>query len=275
MKTTLETMTPTRARELLARNEGNRALRGSHVDYFVEQIKSGNWQVTHQGIAIAKDGRLLDGQHRLMAISLAQKPVQIQVSTGLDADVYKVTDCGLKRTAYDRIHLVDNKAQNALICKIISSYVRYGLRYREAIPVSMIEDEFLRYTKSWLWVTAQFCKPMRVYGRIGILAAIGIYHVVDAGKAAEFADGYRTGENLTGASPVLTLRRSVECSADAINDYWRAMAAIKAHLHGRPLAKIHLAIEDVLGNQNSCRLIQSRTAKGIKAAKTRNLRESA
>jgi hypothetical protein len=79
MHTHVETITPERARALLGSN-GNRPLRKTRVLAFVEVLKRGHWRLSHQGIAIAADGRVLDGQHRLAAIAEADVTVQMCVT---------------------------------------------------------------------------------------------------------------------------------------------------------------------------------------------------
>lgn len=61
-------MTPAMAERFLARNEGNRLIRRYKVEAIADAIRRGEWETTHQGIAIDPDGRLIDGQHRLSAI---------------------------------------------------------------------------------------------------------------------------------------------------------------------------------------------------------------
>jgi hypothetical protein len=273
MKTSIENITPAKALAYLARNRINRPLRQKWVESLAQQITSGNWQLTHQGIAIAKSGELIDGQHRLSAVVLADKAVHMTVATEVDDSVYKVTDCGLKRASHDRLHLVDSVGENRLLCEVVGQYVRQALKVRGAIPTSAIEDAFLHYADSWLWIGAQFSKRVPIFTRAGVLAAIGIYHVIDKEKAAEFCHGYRTGENLTAGSPVLTLRRSIEGTPAAGNspssDYWRTVSATRAHYHDRTLKSVMEATEDMVGNQNSIRLIAERERKAAKAASTR------
>jgi hypothetical protein len=269
MKTITEKITPQRATEYLAKNSGNRGLRPSHVDYLAEQIASGHWQVSPQGIAFSDTGRLLDGQHRLAAIVQSGISVEMRVTTGCHEDTFKVLDGGLKRAIHERAHLVDNAGQNALICRLITAYCRYGLRHQAAVPISMIEEEFLRYADSWLWGAAQFNVRMRLYGIAGVLSAIAIYHSVDKNRAADFWGGYSSGEGLAGGSPVLALRRSIEYDRDSASGYWRAMSAIKADMDDRPLIKIFPAAEDIIGNNNSFRLIAARREKNIKGVKSR------
>jgi|LakMenEpi03Aug12_release.lakeMendotaPanAssembly.Ray.scaffolds.fasta_scaffold601331_2 hypothetical protein len=84
MNTRLEVIGPEQAKIYLQMNTGNRNLQKGVVEQYAKDIRAGNWTLTHQGIAFAKDGRLLDGQHRLEAIVLAGIAVEMLVTFGLD-----------------------------------------------------------------------------------------------------------------------------------------------------------------------------------------------
>lgn len=88
MKTELVNVTPALAREWLKRNTKNRPLRPSHVETLRQAFARGEFVTTHQGIAFDMDDELVDGQHRLQAISLMPDgfSVTMQVSTGLDRE---------------------------------------------------------------------------------------------------------------------------------------------------------------------------------------------
>ncbi len=43
-------------------------------------MREGHWDTTHQGIAIASDGTLVDGQHRLLAIVESGVTVRMNVT---------------------------------------------------------------------------------------------------------------------------------------------------------------------------------------------------
>lgn len=61
-------ITPAMARRLLEKNINNRPLQPAAVERYMRDIAAGNWQLTHQCIAVDIDGNLVDGQHRLTAI---------------------------------------------------------------------------------------------------------------------------------------------------------------------------------------------------------------
>ena len=73
----MTTITPPMAALLLGNNGANRKLNKRHVDFLSDQIKSGKWQKIGQTIVIAKDGTLMDGQHRLTAIVACPKVIEV------------------------------------------------------------------------------------------------------------------------------------------------------------------------------------------------------
>lgn len=85
MKTIIELITPEKAAEYLSSNFGNRSLRKSHISALADEMKRGNWQCTHQGIAFNDKGILVDGQHRLHAVLLSGVSVELQVTRGIKA----------------------------------------------------------------------------------------------------------------------------------------------------------------------------------------------
>lgn len=101
VQTRVVLMTPEMAAALLERNTDNRHVRKPHVKYLAGIIERGEWILTNQGVGISKSGRLLDGQHRLMAIVMADKPVNIQVTEGLDDEAYMAIDTGITRSGTD------------------------------------------------------------------------------------------------------------------------------------------------------------------------------
>lgn len=103
MKIVLMTVTPELAAHYLQNNKSNRKLHPSHVARLADDIRSGRWQLTHQGIAINRHGELLDGQHRLRAIVATGVAVPMMVATGVisESAMGLMVDVGAVRTATD------------------------------------------------------------------------------------------------------------------------------------------------------------------------------
>lgn len=84
-------------------NTRNRNLRDNAIKNFAEDMKSGRWTLTHQGIAFYDDGVLADGQHRLLAVVKANVEVPFIVTHGLPKEAGAVLDQHSKRQAHDAI----------------------------------------------------------------------------------------------------------------------------------------------------------------------------
>jgi hypothetical protein len=105
MKTEILTVTPEMASMMLLGNRDNRKVKQTVVDYLANEIKLGRWQLTHQGVAISETGRLLDGQHRLLAIVKSGIPCKMMVTTGAHDETFMVLDSGVKRNLSDHTGL--------------------------------------------------------------------------------------------------------------------------------------------------------------------------
>jgi hypothetical protein len=98
MRTELVKVTPEMAQVWLQMNSKNRPMRTRWVEELANTIKRGEFQLTHQGIAFDTDGVLLDGQHRLAAIFLADIAVEMMVTWGAPPETFQALDIGQKRS---------------------------------------------------------------------------------------------------------------------------------------------------------------------------------
>lgn len=86
------TITPKRAIELLEANKNNRPITQAHVNRIAAQIFKGLWKFNGDTIKIAVDGDVLDGQHRLWAIIMADTAVETIVVYGIEKDAFATID---------------------------------------------------------------------------------------------------------------------------------------------------------------------------------------
>lgn len=107
MKTETVLVTPKLAAIWLENNGGNRTIRPGILGLYKNILLAGEWQLTHQGVAISDTGKLLDGQHRLKAIMETGISAEMQVSFGLSDDAFKVIDRGSPRTMSDATRLAE------------------------------------------------------------------------------------------------------------------------------------------------------------------------
>lgn len=125
-KTELLLITPQTAAEMLKNNSGNRPLSQARVDKYSQDMKLGNWKITHQGIAFDNNKRLLDGQHRLEAVVKSGAPVYLNVSHGLGGEIFDVLDTGGNRSKADVLGIAGLPPR---IAKIIGATIPYCVTY--------------------------------------------------------------------------------------------------------------------------------------------------
>lgn len=150
MQSKIVKLTPGMASNWLATNTINRPLRQSVVDGLVAAFKRGEYQATHQGIAFAETGELLDGQHRLHAIAKmpADFSVEIMVTRGLPPSVFRVIDCGLKRGHSDVLGITKGHAAVARFLASMYQTAKESITTDYLIPfVNGTEEPYARLTK--------------------------------------------------------------------------------------------------------------------------------
>ena len=100
------TVTPDQALNWLDNtNTRNRKLSEAYAERLARDISQGRWLLTHEGIAFDPHGVLLDGQHRLWAIVLADKPVQMYVWFDVTSDALMAINNGKSRSTVDILRL--------------------------------------------------------------------------------------------------------------------------------------------------------------------------
>lgn len=153
----VETVTPTLAFKYLETNHDNRPLRQWRIDANVAIIKSGRWRVTHQGIAFHADGRLVDGQHRLWAVVLADQTVQMVVARGLSDEDVAAIDNGFARTYMDHAHYQGWQAET-----ITAGMLRWmvgGIAYHNRpVPPDLLNEWYQFYEDGATFATEVYRK---------------------------------------------------------------------------------------------------------------------
>ena len=90
---------PDEAKAYLALNRENRKVNLKKVEILANEMNAGKWKSsTGETIKISKSGRLLDGQHRLLAVIKAMVTIYLDFAEGLSESIMPVIDSGLKRS---------------------------------------------------------------------------------------------------------------------------------------------------------------------------------
>jgi hypothetical protein len=115
-------ITPKEAKEFMSKNTLNRRLKQPRINLYANDILNGRWKMeTGEMIKISKTDRVLDGQHRLLAIIKANLPMYFHVAFDLEDSIFDVLDTGTPRTASDVFKIKGVKNENK-IPSIISVY---------------------------------------------------------------------------------------------------------------------------------------------------------
>lgn len=118
-------ITPERAKLLLERNTNNRTVNHNLVKTIASDIASGRWMLNGESVIISKDGELNDGQHRLLAVVLSQKPIQTLVFFGAERESRITVDMGKPRTVANLLSM-----DNITNCNNAAAITRLYVQYR-------------------------------------------------------------------------------------------------------------------------------------------------
>lgn len=133
MKVHIETITPERATELLGHNTSNRAANPRHIETLAKEMREGRFMTTGQTIQIADNGRLLDGQHRLLALVKAEFTCSFVVVSDLPESIFSAIDRGRRRTSGDVLGIAGYSQSNNRAALIVAL-----LNYEGNRPVSAV-----------------------------------------------------------------------------------------------------------------------------------------
>lgn len=208
-------MSPALAKALLEGNEKNRKVKTDTVDAYARDVRNGEWVLNHQGIAFFKDGTLMDGQHRLMAVVEAGVAVAMVVSTGwpkkLDTQqsaLMDAVDRGTVRSLRDQLELqhgIVNAKDVVHLGGAIAALCCGMDRVKKSSTATVLAIARL-YAAEFQWMEANICRDhgLRVTP-VGAVVMLGLG--VWPEKTREFYEQLKSGLGLTATSPVHHLRR--------------------------------------------------------------------
>lgn len=233
-------VTPELAEQWLAKNTHNRALREGHVRGLAHDMTTGAWTFNGEAIKFAPDGTLLDGQHRLAAIVMSGKSIQMLVVFDVDPQNQHTMDSGAKRTPGDMLRLRGEKNYNILAAGVRAcivwdaggrSFTGRGagqtvtnsqiLRYLDAHP------EMRTYAEQFAALRSHIPMPASV----GFLA-IKLFTEIDAADAEHFFDRLASDEGHYSGEPIYHLRKALLVPKDqnkiSYTPTWKLAVFIKA-----------------------------------------------
>lgn len=211
----VEIISPDTARELLTYNTHNRNIRGRVIAAYAVDMAAGNWRENGESIKLAKDGTVLDGQHRLHAIIESDTSQRMLVVRGLPMETQETVDGGAKRKFADVLKLRKETRYISIAALARGVHLwQIGHRGRGTgryVPTTSqllaTLDEFpdIRYS-------AEVIDSVHLHIPIH-KSILGLCHWlfnrIDADDCAFFFDRLKDGAGLMANDPIAVLRRTV------------------------------------------------------------------
>lgn len=200
---TVETITPEVAEEMLKDNKGNRKPRPTVWKRYARDMVDGNWSIDSSMIIFDWNGRLIDGQHRLLAVIDSGVTIECVVRRGADPDTRLTIDVGFKRQLKD---LLDWNGE------VNTTSLAAGIRmdWRLAHDLIFIRGQqyaSLSFHESLAWLDenpglrAATTIASNIKGKLGIptAGAVAFIHrirLIDSLEATQFLDQLTSGQNM-------------------------------------------------------------------------------
>ena len=200
MHITTETITPQIATTWLESNTNNRNVNKLAVDQYASDMARGYWKLNGDPIRLGTN-RLIDGQHRLMAVCKSGVSIESVVIRGLDNDVFNTIDAGRKRTAGDTFGLHGETNANALASalRVIDKYNQGRMWWTSSPSTQEIQALLLEHPS--VRESVRFCGSFRIISPASAAALHYLFSSVSPVSADEFMEKIRDGRGMDMGEP--------------------------------------------------------------------------
>jgi len=217
MQTKIVTITPTQAALWLSRDEAlgkpNRRINPDNLAKCMNAIKDEAWALNGETIKFTKDGRLLDGQHRLSACVRTNTPFTSLVVFGVDEDTFSTIDAGKKRSVADVVGILGVSENRRLLASSLTVLEAYetgkmssSLRaFRQGTAQNAVAL-LNRHPGLTHVVDAVAKQKTQIMKKPSVVVGIYLAGLQDPEKANLFFNKLRDGDNLSSGDAVLILR---------------------------------------------------------------------
>lgn len=218
IKTEIVTITPAIALQLLGQNTRNRKVSKANYGKVLEAMSNGEWELNGEAIKVARDGRILDGQHRLLVSAENDLTFTTLIVYGLPDDTQDTMDTGKSRTIAD-VLAINGYQRSAVLAAVVTGILRWerwGLRaatYQGASAYQVTAKQVMARMENEPSLTELLptAARMRKAGLNSKIAGI-LYYVfssIDQEDADDFFSKLETGESLERGNPILVLRETL------------------------------------------------------------------
>lgn len=249
--TTWTEVTPAMAEKWLENNTYNRNISRKHIDRLKKDIAAGRYHVIHQGVAFNENSILLDGQHRLIALSELNVSIWMLVTTGLPAAAQQAMDSGRKRGVGDWYEGKYRYERAAAARLSVAWQVTPGNPTMQSFRTSLrdltttevldlLSDEDSEAIESLATVSGQASRSLQVITHANLLGAVVAYGL-EIDDAEEFLTGIHEIGGLEKGDPRIALVRMRFRSSKPytqIEQFAFVMRAIDRWMNDKPMNTI-------------------------------------
>lgn len=246
-----ELITPDIARQFLAKMQGNRGIKKTHIERLARDIDAGEFCITHQGMAFDSDGVFRDGQHRCRAVIECNKSIWCLVVRGIPTEAFVAIDGGVPRSIRDAIHMMSMAGLGEF--GHINNIEIACARKIESMPFVT----YLNYSRSQMIALLEYASEAIAFGCLfrstGVTASIRalMARAYLCGEDAELLKRFMRivcGDDMpasnadSGAyrfSRVILSRESLSGSAAEMERYRKGQSCLQAFLERRPISKVY------------------------------------
>lgn len=214
----VETITPEIAKTMLGENVNNRRISRDNVNLFAREIRNGEWRFNGEAIKFGKDGRLLDGQHRLLAVIAADKPLTTLVIRGLEDETQQTMDSGKTRTLGDVLTLrgEKNSTQLASLARAVYLADQLGMEAAAQNDLKPTRGEIISFIDQTPQLADVLAASRAFRSQSGDMLTSSMFASlwwtfahIDTDAANRFFTSLASGANLQADDPILILRNTL------------------------------------------------------------------
>jgi hypothetical protein len=210
MTTEIVTVTPDMAGDWLGLNTHNRPLRENWVYDLARRIDTGEWTLNGESIKFNGNGKLIDGQHRLTAVVMANKPITTVVVRGAPEDSFATIDGGRKRTIADAFAL-NGEANATLLASVVVMHWRYEHRVLIGRVIFPSSKAAMLHLEEHPGLRDAMRMGARTHDKVQCsISALGtaayLFMQQDQDAAERFFETLATGTGLSAGDPIYRLR---------------------------------------------------------------------
>ncbi len=230
-------VTPEMAREWLKRNSGNRPLSQTTVAGYVDEQINGRWRLVGDAIQIDTQGTLINGQHRMTAVSQSGVTCQFLVLFDCDDETKSLIDLGRARTVSDTLRMEYGIERARMVTGAVSALDLFVHERKLKMTVGHAIEMLDPFGQALRWVTRAMPGKSR-FSSSPIVAALTYAHRTAPAAVEEFTTQLLVGDELKAESPILKCRNHIlqrggagTASDEKRHTFLLVLTAIRHHLN--------------------------------------------